>query len=49
MRIPNNESNPIPRPELATPEIRYEAPRFEVICLACEISAYAPDSDLPLF
>jgi hypothetical protein len=24
-------------------------PSFEVICLACEISAYAPDGDLPLF
>ena len=50
MRIPNIEANPIPRPELATPETtRYEPPRFELICLACEISAYAPDSDLPLF
>jgi hypothetical protein len=26
----------------------YEAPRFEVISLSCEISAYAPD-DSPLF
>lgn len=26
----------------------YEAPRFEVISLSCEISAYAPD-DEPLF
>jgi hypothetical protein len=26
----------------------YEAPSFEVICLSCEISAYAPD-DEPLF
>jgi len=28
---------------------RYEPPSCEVICLACEISAYAPDDDLPLF
>ena len=28
---------------------RYQPPTFEVICLACEISAYAPDGDLPLF
>ncbi len=28
---------------------RYEPPTCEVICLACEISAYAPDDDLPLF
>lgn len=28
----------------------YEPPTFEVICLACEISAYAPDGDdTPLF
>jgi hypothetical protein len=27
----------------------YEPPSFEVICLACEISAYAPDGDTPLF
>jgi hypothetical protein len=45
----NIDLNPIARPELATPEVRYEPPRFELINLACEISAYAPDSDLPLF
>jgi hypothetical protein len=33
-----------PRPAAA----RYEAPRFEVISLDCEITAYAPD-DRPLF
>jgi hypothetical protein len=27
----------------------YEPPRYEVICLACEVSAYAPDGDIPLF
>lgn len=49
MRKPNLDPNPIPRPEIAAAEIRWEPPRFELICLACEISAYAPDSDLPLF
>lgn len=28
---------------------RWEPPMVEVICLACEISAYAPDGDVPLF
>lgn len=29
---------------------RYEPPTFEVVCLACEISSYAPDEgDSPLF
>lgn len=28
---------------------RWEPPTVEVICLACEISAYAPDGDVPLF
>jgi hypothetical protein len=28
---------------------RYEPPTYEIICLACEISAYAPDGDTPLF
>jgi len=34
-----------------TPPARsgYEAPGYESISLACEISAYAPDSDVPLF
>jgi hypothetical protein len=27
----------------------YAPPTVEVICLACEISAYAPDGDDPLF
>ena len=49
MGTPNTDPNPIARPELAAPQTRYEPPRFELICLACEISAYAPDSDLPLF
>jgi len=49
MRFPRTDLTPMARPELAAPEVRYEPPRFELICLACEISAYAPDSDLPLF
>ena len=42
-------------PTLAHPSVaadtsdRWETPSVEVICLACEISAYAPDGDLPLF
>lgn len=28
---------------------RWETPRYELICLACEISAYAPDEGGPLF
>jgi hypothetical protein len=27
----------------------YEAPGYETLALACEISAYAPDSGDPLF
>lgn len=49
MRIPNLDSQPIAAPEPAATDTRYEPPRYELICLACEISAYAPDSDLPLF
>lgn len=49
MSAAHPESTPIASPEPATSDTRYEPPRFEVICLACEISAYAPDGDLPLF
>ena len=28
---------------------RWESPEMEVICLACEISAYAPVDEGPLF
>ena len=48
MRVQNSESTPIATPEPASAERGYQPPRFEVICLACEISAYAPDGDLPL-
>ena len=34
---------------IPAPADEYQAPTFEVICLACEISAYAPDDDTPLF
>lgn len=27
----------------------YQPPSYQVVCLACEISAYAPDGDTPLF
>jgi hypothetical protein len=35
------ESAPTPAP--------WQQPAFEVICLACELSAYAPDDGGPLF
>jgi len=47
--VPNTDCKPIASPELAPADTRYEPPRYELICLACEISAYAPDTDLPLF
>ena len=38
------------KPEtVETPAQPWEKPAFEVICLACEISAYAPDDGGPLF
>jgi len=44
------EPTPIASPDPhVTAETLWEPPRFELICLACEISAYAPDGDLPLF
>lgn len=33
----------------AEPSRTWQRPAFEVICLACEISAYAPDEGEPLF
>lgn len=38
-----------PAPDARAGGDRWEPPTVEVICLACEISAYAPDGDLPLF
>jgi len=49
MATANPDAAPIATPETRSADTRYEPPRFEVICLACEISAYAPDGDLPLF
>jgi len=43
------EPTPIASPDPQTADTLWEPPRFELICLACEISAYAPDGDLPLF
>jgi coenzyme PQQ precursor peptide PqqA len=36
-------------PREQTSQDRWERPAFEVICLACEISAYVPDEGEPLF
>lgn len=36
-------------PATASEPRAYEAPGYAVIHLACEISAYAPDGDGPLF
>jgi hypothetical protein len=49
MRLQDTDPSPTSHPELTPAQTRYEPPRFELISLACEISAYAPDSDLPLF
>lgn len=48
MRTPNPETA-VAHPEPAPVRDRWEAPGYEVLCLACEISSYAPDGDLPLF
>jgi hypothetical protein len=32
-----------------TARAAWQRPAFEVVCLACEISAYAPDEGEPLF
>ena len=38
------------KPEtVENPAPPWKKPAFEVICLACEISAYAPDDGGPLF
>jgi hypothetical protein len=36
-------------PDRREPAPAWERPAFEVVCLACEISAYAPDEGEPLF
>ena len=45
----NETLSPVDLLPPTSPQSRYEAPGFETISLACEISAYAPDGDLPLF
>lgn len=35
--------------EMTAPAASWSAPGFELIPLDCEITAYAPDGDLPLF
>ena len=39
----------VPSADVQDRRDRWEPPTVQVICLACEISAYAPDGDLPLF
>lgn len=40
----------IEKPEcIEAPQQPWEKPAFEVVCLACELSAYAPDDGGPLF
>lgn len=41
-------STPAP-PDATARAATWEPPRFEVIALDCEITAYAPDGDDPLF
>ncbi len=40
-----NEESPV----VPSQDSVYERPSFEVISLDCEITAYAPDDDRPLF
>ena len=49
MRTPNSDSVPTSPQEAHTTREVWVPPSFEVICLACEISSYAPDGELPLF
>ena len=46
---PGIGSPELPTPDARTAPDRWQPPVLEVICLACEISAYAPDGDPPLF
>lgn len=48
MRAPNTEAIPSGLESPPAAESRYEPPSYELICLACEISSYAPDGDWPL-
>lgn len=49
MSTPKPESSAVRGPEPSPQDAPYSPPSYEVICLACEISAYAPDGDPPLF
>jgi len=49
MRTPNPETQTVASSEPPVVREAWESPGLEVICLACEISSYAPDGDLPLF
>ena len=49
MQMPNREDQMLASPEPAPTQDRWVPPTLEVICLACEISSYAPDGDFPLF
>ncbi len=49
---PKPESARVPeptRPASRGPRSEYQRPAFDVIALDCEITAYAPDGDDPLF
>jgi hypothetical protein len=48
-RASRRPSLPGARPGVPVGAGRWETPAFEVYCLACEISAYAPDGGEPLF
>jgi hypothetical protein len=45
----NENPSPVDLTPPSPPTLPYQAPGFEMISLACEISAYAPDGDIPLF
>lgn len=45
-----NEQQPTQSSQESTSNAGYSRPTFEVLCLDCEISSYAPDGDdRPLF
>lgn len=45
----SDERRSLPHSNAPEPARAWQRPAFEVICLACEISAYAPDEGEPLF
>jgi hypothetical protein len=44
-----SDERPTPNAPASPSGSTWSAPAFEVICLACELSAYAPDDGSPLF